>query len=62
MFAASSDVGQYLCGYVYIKSLDKNPERALFIHVPCIDQPFSSQETATGIFKVIEQCLITPRI
>lgn len=58
MFEASCDVGKYLCGYIYLKSLDINSERSLFVHVPCINKPFTTQELADGIFKVIEHCVM----
>jgi pyroglutamyl-peptidase len=62
MFDASCDVGSYLCGYIYLKSLDKCSMRTLFIHVPQIDQPYSTQETSDAILKVIEQAILTPKL
>lgn len=58
IFSASCNVGSYLCGYIYLKSLDKDPSRVVFIHVPPIDEKFSVEETSTGVLKIIEQCLL----
>lgn len=58
IFESSCDVGKYLCGYIYLKSLDINRQRSLFVHVPCINKPFTVQEMADGIFKIIELCVM----
>lgn len=57
IFSASCDAGSYLCAYIYLKSLDKNPTKSLFVHVPVIDK-IPSEETSRAIQKIIECCLL----
>nr|CAI5828419.1 unnamed protein product [Callosobruchus analis] len=53
----SCDAGRYLCEYIYYKSLSIDHTRSLFIHVPPIDQPYSTKEMASAIEGVIVCCL-----
>lgn len=57
MFIASCDVGSYLCGYIYLKTLDRGSDKALFVHVPRINTPYTTEEMSHALLKVIEECL-----
>ncbi|XP_055593459.1 pyroglutamyl-peptidase 1 [Uranotaenia lowii] len=53
----STEVGNYLCGYIYLKSLDFDRDRSLFIHVPDINRPYSSAQTRDAIAQVMDRCI-----
>ncbi|EAT46650.1 AAEL002225-PA [Aedes aegypti] len=53
----SREVGSYLCGYIYLKSLDVDRDRTLFIHVPDIGKPYSSEQTKDAIYQVMDRCI-----
>lgn len=56
IFETSCDVGNYLCGYLYVKSLDIDHHRTLFLHVPQIKY-LNSEECKNGILKVASKCI-----
>lgn len=58
MFDASCDVGRYLCAYIYLKSLDIDNKRSLFVHVPCINRPYSTDEISSAIYKIVGECVL----
>lgn len=47
----------YLCGYIYLKSLDLDSSRCLFIHVPPIDEEHTVDATREGVLTVIKECI-----
>ena len=51
---SSTDAGRYLCEFIYYKSLHSTKGEALFIHVPDINKPYSSEVTAEAIKVVLE--------
>lgn len=57
MVKCSREVGSYLCGYIYLKSLDIDRDRSLFIHVPDIGKPYNSEQTNQAIQKVMARCM-----
>lgn len=46
-----------MCEYVYLKSVDRNPNRTLFIHVPDVNNPYSPDVTSQAILRIIDLCM-----
>ncbi|XP_008195874.1 pyroglutamyl-peptidase 1 [Tribolium castaneum] len=53
----SENAGRYLCEYVFYTSLSIDKDKAMFIHVPPLGQPYSAEELASGILEVIRCAL-----
>ena len=53
----SEDAGRYLCDFSYYKSLHKMKGKSLFIHVPPIDQPYTTLQLSKSI-KIVLQNII----
>lgn len=47
----------YLCGYIYLKSLDYDSNRCLFIHVPPICEKHTIEGIRDGLLAVIRKCI-----
>jgi len=58
MFKTSTNIGHFLCDYIYLKSLDIDKDRVLFIHVPPVDCPFSSDDTMNAVLAVIQKSIV----
>ncbi|XP_026739201.1 pyroglutamyl-peptidase 1-like [Trichoplusia ni] len=51
----SESAGNFLCEYLYYKSLHRDASKTLFIHVP-LDQ-YTTDEIAAGLERILEICL-----
>jgi len=56
-FVVSHDCGRYLCNYSYYLSLTNDPSRALFIHVPPLNVPYTAETLAAALLYVIKALL-----
>ena len=53
----SEDAGQYLCDFVYYKSLHATQGRSLFVHVPLVDKPYSLPQMTEGLKAVTKNVI-----
>nr|CDS27163.1 Peptidase C15 pyroglutamyl peptidase I [Hymenolepis microstoma] len=49
----SNDPGAFVCGYTYYRSLERNPCRSVFIHVPPISESFSADYLGNFLLSLI---------
>jgi len=55
--AVSYDAGYYLCEFIYYKSLHIGDSPTLFVHLPTIGSPYSSEQMAIGLKHIVESIL-----
>jgi pyroglutamyl-peptidase len=51
----SSDAGRYLCEFSFYRALWATAGRAIFVHVPQLDQPYSKVQLAKAIVVVASE-------
>ena len=52
-----TNLGHYLCDFVFFKSLHESKGRSLFIHVPPLNQPFTAEQLAEIITKILHKII-----
>ncbi|XP_067946651.1 pyroglutamyl-peptidase 1-like [Watersipora subatra] len=57
MATSSEDAGRYLCDFTYYASLCQDQSRTCFIHVPVLDQPYTSSELGHAL-QCSVQCML----
>ena len=53
----STDAGRYLCDFIYYTSLHHGDAPAIFIHVPPLNEPYTSAQIASALKLIIETIL-----
>lgn len=53
-FCTSNNAGLYLCEFTYYTSLCLNKQNSLFVHIPDIGKPYTSEEAAKGLCAIIQ--------
>lgn len=56
-FDISEDAGRYLCDFIYYKSLHLGKCPVVFVHVPPLDQPYTSSELGQALKDLLEVLL-----
>ena len=56
-FNISEDAGRYLCEYIYYYSLHLDACPVLFVHVPPLNDPYTSQQLGQALKDIIETLL-----
>ncbi|CAH2009476.1 unnamed protein product [Acanthoscelides obtectus] len=56
-FCTSCNAGRYLCEYIYYMSLSIDKRKCLFVHVPPINEPYSTEEMAKALEDLIKCCV-----
>ncbi|CAH8471724.1 unnamed protein product [Heterobilharzia americana] len=52
--STSNNPGQFLCGYIYYKSLELSPDRVVFVHVPC-SKKMPIEDIAKSLLQIIRE-------
>ncbi|XP_053692613.1 pyroglutamyl-peptidase 1-like [Sabethes cyaneus] len=55
--SCSNKMDSFLCEYMYLRSLDIDPSRTLFIHVPNVVGSYTSEETRDVLYQVLDRCM-----
>ena len=56
-FEVSRDAGRYLCDFIYYTSLHLNKSPVVFVHVPELNKPYSADQLAVALKKIVEVLL-----
>ncbi|XP_063770823.1 pyroglutamyl-peptidase 1 isoform X3 [Pseudophryne corroboree] len=56
-FTVSADAGRYLCDFTYYTSLYKSHGKSVFIHVPPLGKPYTSEQLGQAVQAILKVIL-----